>query len=315
MIARTVAASVIACAMVLGTLAPAAAAPGGAVTLYVTDFQDGGGVYALSADGGALRKVMRSDGSHRPIGIEVVGATAYVTERHSDYFSTGRLVSVPLSGGAPTTVAELSTPGLVTAIGDTLYVTDSGQADGSPARIVAVPIGGGVSRTVTQENLQSPLGITSIGSTLYFVDRDSSGSGRVLSVAAGGGAPQVLATLAQPLGITTVGNRLFVTDVDPIAGASRVVSLATTGGEPQLIHQGTTPLAGIIAAGNTLYTAGHVETTVETRGNVSSLPLAGGPITTINTALKYPTDVAAVIESPPCSGSVCLDLGDVFGGS
>ncbi|WP_228002416.1 hypothetical protein [Nocardia australiensis] len=92
-----------------------------------------------------------------PVGIAASGTTLFITE------STGRVVSVPTSGGIPTTLASgLSAPQGIAVSDNTLYITGN-TANGS---VISLPTIGGTPTTIAT-GLPNPGGIAVSGTTLY----------------------------------------------------------------------------------------------------------------------------------------------------
>jgi uncharacterized repeat protein (TIGR03803 family) len=263
-------------------------------TLYGTNNQGGAGtwgtVFSVPLGGGAVTALGSFTGSPTggalPISSVILsGGTLYGTTTSGGANNKGIVFSVPVGGGAVTTLATFAgtsngaTPGgSLTLIGSTLYgTTESGGAN-NDGIVFSVPAAGGTITTLGTfagtSNGASPNGnLMLIGSTLYGVTGSggANNNGTVFSLPLAGGAITTLATFASAsngagptgnltlsndsttfYGVTVQGganNKGTVFSV-PVAGGA-ITTLATFAGT----SNGATPEDGLILSsdGSTLY--------------------------------------------------------------
>jgi len=254
-------------------------------TLYGTTYEGGdlsleygyglGTVFSVPAGGGAVTTLATFNGTNGewPLTSLILsgGALYGTTFEGGDMsvdsgFGYGEVFSVPITGGAVTTLATFNGanggyPGNLMLSGGTLYGTTSWGGAGGAGTVFSVPIGGGAVTTLgtfNGSNGSGPYaGLILSGGTLYGTTQiggdlslNGEGAGTVFSVPAGGGAVTTLATF-------TGGNGWF-------PGASLILS----GGS----LYGTTAWGGDQSLNGGL---GY--------GTVFSVPAAGGAVTTLAT--------------------------------
>jgi uncharacterized repeat protein (TIGR03803 family) len=240
-----------------------------------------GTVFSLPITGGtptALANFNGSDGDTPLAGLTVVGKTLYGTTVFGgpDYNGTygsgeGTVFSVPISGGAPTTLAAFNysngsepTAGL-TVVGNTLYGTTQSGGVGDNGTIpcgtvFSLPTTGGALTTLANFNGSdgnSPTGsLAVIGNVLYgttlFGGNPSlfsgTGEGTVFSLPITGGTPTTLVDFdgsdgASPCAnVVFVGSNLYGTteyggdlSLNNGLGNGTVFSLPITGGAPTVL--------------------------------------------------------------------------------
>lgn len=110
----------------IGTTVPA--------LVYASDGFNPGTVYSMPSTGGTATPVAIAPPLNAPAGLARVGNTLYIAESGAN-----RVVSVPVTGGAPTPlVTGLNNPVDVAVSGSTLFIAEAGAT-----RVVSAPIAGG----------------------------------------------------------------------------------------------------------------------------------------------------------------------------
>jgi uncharacterized repeat protein (TIGR03803 family) len=220
---------------------------------------------------------------------------------------------VPISGGAPTTLATfdggngIGPYGTLIAVGSTLYGTTASGGASDDGTVFSLPITGGNPTTLATfsgSNGWVPFaGLTVVGSTLYGTTEyggdlsldDGMGYGTVFSVPITGGSPTTLATFDYGNGdnvrdsLIAVGSTLYGTtelggsDTYPDSGT--VFSLPITGGA--LTTMATFPgddggwPDGLTVIGDTIYGTNRCGGPNGGDGTVFSLPITGGDPSTL----------------------------------
>jgi hypothetical protein len=215
--------------------------------------------------------------SPSPVDLVVDDTNAYF----ANCASGGVVMSVPLSGGAPVTLA--SGPGcpVSLAIADkSLYVAGVGLAGADGGDILGLPLAGG-SPKVLASGGSAPVGVAVDGTSVYWTASD----GSLTKVPIVGGAPVVLAS--GPKGATRPvldGDEIYWSD----EAGDTILRVAIDGGIPSTLVVGE-PVSGLVIAGGDLFIASGY--------TLMTAPLAGGSPTTISTAAGAPVLAVAVDDT------------------
>ena len=247
-------------------------------------------VFSVPMTGGApttLLKFTGSNGNGGPsyTGLTISGNTLYGTAEGGPNGAYGEVFSLPIAGGAATTLASFPyssgkapygiTPssGLLLS-GGLLYGTaeGSGPSGGGLGTVYSLPVAGGTPTVLAEFsgiNGSMPHGnLTLSGSTLYGTTRQggSSGNGTVFSVPITGGKPTVLAQFSglngsNPTGgLVLVGGMLFgTTTTGGPFDSGEVFSVPVTGGALTVLaqfNQNKGYSFGVNPAGNLIYSDG-----------------------------------------------------------
>ena len=249
-------------------------------------------------------------------GLTLIGTTLYGDTLQgglgfgSGNPGNGTVFSVPISGGAITSLASLGQSNLsnpsggLTLIGSTLYGTTISGGTSNDGAVFSIPVAGGAPSVLSSFDASSgysPEGnLVQVGGTLYGTQlgpATTTGRGSVFSVPLGGGTPTNLATFngangAYPFGgLTLVGNTFYGTTYQggdnndgavfsvPVGGTTPILlasfSNNTNGGGPR----GSLTLS---ADGKTLYgTTSGLNNSMGGDGTVFSIPVGGGPLTVL----------------------------------
>ena len=239
-------------------------------------------------------------------GLTLSGSTLYGTTYGGGSAGDGVVFSLPVSGGAPTILANFTGAngadpyGGLTLSGGTLYgATTNGGAFGNGV-VFSLPVGGGAPTVLAIFNNSSgvnPLGnLTLTGGALYGATGTggSFGYGTVFSVPVGGGTPTVLANFNDTDGSnpyrspTLVGSILYgATQTGGANSLGTVYSLPLSGGTPALltsfsVASGTVPVSNLKLSldGATLYGTAP-SGGAHLHGTVFSVPVGGGSPTVL----------------------------------
>lgn len=146
------------------------------------------------------------------------------------FLADGKVERIRKDGTGRTTVAaNLNVPVVVASDGTTIFFTESGLSPSSTsAGLRSVPVNGGSIRTLT--NGTGVVGVTLVGSDVYFANLNFTTGGELLKMPKSGGTPT---SLAKGLDVAThlavVADRLYYFNSDdvwsieyiPIAGGTR----------------------------------------------------------------------------------------------
>jgi hypothetical protein len=205
------------------------------------------------------------------------GSTVYIADAGSN-----RVVEVPASGGAQTTVGTgLNGPQdvAVDAAGD-VFIADSGNN-----RVVEVPAGctAAACQTTVGTGLNNPDGVAVDAAGDVFIA--DAGNNQVVKVPAGGGAQTTVGTgLNNPFGVAVdAAGDVFISD----SGNSRVVEVPAGGGAQTTVGTGLSVPVGVAVDA-----AGDVFIADTFNSRVVEVPAGGGAQTTVDTGLSFPEGVA-----------------------
>jgi hypothetical protein len=283
--------------------APEASCPasdGGYVTL-----SSGGAPYGIVVSasdlfwadlGGRVLRMSLSDcevttiasGQSGTIGVTLAGDDVYFSNNNGGG-SAGSIVTVPQTGGTPTTLASgLDSPGLVTNDGESIYwtpgssdftgvvykmaltggavtslaseayshdiVTTGGLVywtDQFAAAVAYVPVGGGSVVTVASDQ-PIPYFMATDGTNVYWTNSTGGDGGAVMKVAVGtdGGAPVELAAAPDgPTGVTSDGANVYFGS----GSTAQVLEVGVNGGTVTTLVEGPTSVARIAVDSKNVY--------------------------------------------------------------
>ncbi len=255
---------------------------------------DGGGsssgLFCATASGGVASgytMVALACSQDTPSGLAVSNGVVYWTNYDAAANSGnasgsgGAIMSVPTSGGTPTTVAtNQDYPWAIAADANNVYWTNydnDGAGSGgmtSSGAVLQAPIGGG-SVTTLAMGLEDPYGIAVDASNVYFT---TYAGDRVKSVPIGGGTVVTLAQgLSSPCYIAVSGGDAYWTNY----GDGTVQSIATGGTSPGTPTTLATDAAkqyanGIAVSGSTVFFVA-----TNSPGAVWTVPTTGGTKTVL----------------------------------
>ena len=242
----------------------------------------------------------------------------------SVYFTAtlgGRVVKVPIGGGAPVVLAAgQSEPTGIVVDAANVYWTN--QASNSGNSIMKVPIGGGAPITLASGQ-GAPFGIAVDAKSVYWTNLSDNHA--VMKVAIDGGAPTVLSAATSPWAIVVRESSVYFTDGDdvmmvpaaggnavPLAtaqefpfslavdatnlywssgrGAGAIVKLPLPGGTPTTLASGTGLARIAVDATNVYFTSPNPSAPND--GTVVRVPIAGGATTTLVNGQSSPEGIA-----------------------
>ena len=263
-----------------------------------------GTIFSVPTTGGALTTLLKftgSNGNGGPsyTGLTISGNTLYGTAEGGPNGTYGEVFSLPIAGGAATTLASfpyssgkapygiMPSSGLLLS-GGLLYGTalESGPSGGGLGTVYSLPVAGGTPTVLAEfngtksSNGSMPYGnLTLSGGTLYGTTRrgGSSGNGTVFSVPVTGGKLTTLAEFSglngsNPTGgLVLVGGTLFgTTTTGGPFDTGEVFSVPVTGGAPTVLaqfNQNRGYSFGVYPEGNLIYSDGVFYGTTSQAGN------------------------------------------------
>lgn len=271
--------------------------------------------YVLATENGAVMRVPRdggtptvlASGQHSPWGLTVDATSVYWTtsgnlsDAQSDggqSFTSGSVMKVARTGGAPTTLVSSIPYGFVeigwsppmVAVDDTsVYWTNVGFEDPTAqftptGSVTKVPLGGG-SPVALAPRQTAPAAIAVDGTNAYWMTlAPSNGNGAVMKVGRDGGTPVALATPDQSAfsAIVVAGGSVYWTN------STAIMRVSTTGGTPELVASVDSAPVAVAADAENIYwqTGGTIRNpdAGSTAGAIEKAPLAGGARTRLATS-------------------------------
>ena len=202
-----------------------------------------GGLLLARASDRTLARVSTKDGTASPLahldtaarGIASAGNTVWITTRHA-------LQAVPLSGGEPRRIAELSRPGRVVADAQRVCVVDvDPTTPGLTVASVLVCVSpDGSNRHVIGRSGGEIAGLALDGGTLYWVDRLE---GNIVAEDAGDGGSHALATdRGLPGELVVSGDTLYWVE----KRSESLWRMPRTGGTPTRVTQDFAGFANLL---------------------------------------------------------------------
>lgn len=197
-------------------------------TLFVSEADGGNRVVSVPVAGGTATPVVT--GLSSPRGLAVAGGKLYVADS-----ANNRVISVPLdgegplTGGAPTVVAEggLDSPRGLAIAGDALFI-----ADRHNDRVVTVSLDGSAGGYREFKDFGEEVGyLATSGDTLYVAAMN--GTVWTVPVAGGSEAPVELVTGLNGIrGIAIHGDMLYIGEAGGADEDDRIVAVPLGGGDP-----------------------------------------------------------------------------------
>jgi hypothetical protein len=194
--------------------------------------------------------------------------------------ASGAILRAPVGGGGAEVLASGSTDYPAGIAVDANNVYWSNEVAGGA--IQSIPIGGGTPKTIAA-NLDTPLALAVVGSTLYFTLDPFEGTtaGAVMQVPVTGGAPTTIASSQnQPSSIAVGGGQVFWADQVDLMASSLAPANARSFAPSEY------PYAVAADATNVYWTTGL------NGGAVVQEPLGGGTSITLASGQYYPNAVA-----------------------
>jgi hypothetical protein len=196
----------------------------------------------------------------------------------TNYDTGGAIVSVPTTGGTPTTLAANQDYPWNLAVDDTnVYWTNYGNGDavtvgGSTTNgaLLQMPLAGGAIVTLAS-GLETPFGIAVDSSSVYWTSF-AVGAVRKVPIGAANGTITTIANgLNGPTYLVVTGGQAYWTDYSQGTVKSVATNVTTPGGGDAIVNEteGYTSPLGLSVVGSTLYFANYSGTIVQT-------PTAGG---------------------------------------
>jgi hypothetical protein len=146
----------------------------------------------------------------RPRGVAVGSGYVFVTSFGAMTDESGAILRIPIAGGTATRIASPAWPTYVTADSTHVYWTDMGRPSGAPGQIGRVPIAGGAEK-ILASSLQQPNSAWLFGGRIHFAESitmPAPGTGKVRSVAASGGAVDLVADLQPAFYVAANASRI-----------------------------------------------------------------------------------------------------------
>lgn len=247
--------------------------------------------HGIMNDAGALFAVWKRPGS-KPLLLSTDPKSAHYEALALDathaYVATSdaRLFRIPLDGGDPDAIADLSAPAVSMTVDDThvVFATSAGVIERAPKDGT-----GAIEPIATVAGRPRAVSVDDTGS-VYVATSVTEGEGGSIVKIAGAGEPSVLTTSASsPCAMVRDGDRLY------FSAASAVHRLALSGGPPTTVTAGSFAACAIAADKDDLFFA------TGTLGLMRA-PATGGES----------TPIAAAKRAVATPGAVALDASHVY---
>jgi len=202
--------------------------------------------------------------------------------------SVATVSKLPVNGGEPTALASGTDYGSALALDrDNVYWTtlfDWTSEDGAifrDGKVMKVPLNGGEPSTLAS-GLIRPAAIALDEAHVYWAESGHSGSdGEVMAVPLDGGAPNALAIwLVAPSSVAVGGPEVYWSIPGGLFDRTGQVVGLPIFGVPMTLASGLSAPSGLVVDATRLY--------FEANGAIMSMPLGGGPLTTIVPATDSP---------------------------
>jgi hypothetical protein len=238
------------------------------------DYSGAGAIVKVGLDGGAPTTLAAHQAS--PEAIAVDPSSVYWIE--GDQGDGGALLKVALGGGAPATLAAgQSSPGGLVVAGDAVYFTSGSCFSGScTANVSEVSAQGGAVSTLATGAAGS---LTADATNVYV----ATGSGKVIKIPRGGGAPVTLwfeQTTEQAIAVDS-------TSVYWTNAAGDVMKIAIGGGHPEALAYQEQSASALAVDSRGVYWSSY-DSAANTTGpwGVAMVPLDGGAPVTLATGFR-----------------------------
>jgi hypothetical protein len=196
-------------------------------------------------------------------------------------YEVGPVYRVPLDGSAPVVLDDLNT--LVVAVDATRVYSGSSFAATSQGLVVACEKTGCGGQYTTLASGQGGVQAIAVDEgTVYW-----GGSAGVMKLSLTGGTPTPVATGISVWNLVATGGTVFVSATTPANNTAALMSMPAAGGTP------TVRFASCSGSVSALATDGVNVYYGTTDGTVGSIPVAGGPATTLGQTARGVTDLAS----------------------
>lgn len=264
------------------TLAPSSMPVGIAVdstSVYWTD-DSSGTVNKVPIQGGTPTTL--ASGEMEPAFLALDSTSLYWIAGDSN---GGFVKKVPLAGGTVTTLATTRGVAGIALDAQNVYWTDA--VDGS---VMSVPITGGTPTTLTtgENNPTFSIGQIAVhGTKLYWTRVESVTAPEIMTMPTTGGTPSVFATgptcpnanLCVPQFIAVDNSNVYWNEVDQQAlGSGYIARASLQTGAVTVLATGLTVPRGLAVDASNVYWVDQGD------GAVYSVPIAGGPVTTVDSS-------------------------------
>ena len=238
------------------------------------NFRHDGLISRVPVGGGA--KVALASGEYHPVGVTIDATNIYWTSKDDNAGSVGSIRSMPLGGGAVTTLSASFTsednPHFVAVDASNVYWTTA-------TTVKKVPIGGGAATTLAS-GINNGYGIALDATTVYFTEY---GGNLVSSVPKAGGAKTLIASgLSGPYGVGVSGTTIFWAELT----AGKLMKQSLLGGASTQLGNGAPALLTLNAT-NVYWTNYQANT-----GRVKRVAQAGGAETLYTASVDRPLGIA-----------------------